>query len=111
MLMEVYYKHYMENCKDRYWELEKKSIPYMVLFPTVEKMRCLMEALSKDGLRCVGANYDYRGLLVNLELMRFAVIQKACKHSCVDGRTFMPEEFVSEVYGPWRSGQPRASTV
>lgn len=103
MMMEVYYEHYAENCRGRYWELEEKSIPYMVLFPTVEEMHCFMKDLQRDGLRCVGGNSDYRGLLVNLELKRFAVIKRACKHECVDDRNYTPAEFIAEVYEGWKA--------
>ena len=103
MLMEVYYEHYAENCKEQYWEMEKKSLPYMVLFPSVEAMWQFMQTLEGDGLRCVSANRDYKGLLVNLELMRYGVIHRACKHACVDDRNFAPEEFRSEIYDGWRA--------
>ncbi len=38
MVMEVYDERYAENCWDRYWEKEKKLIPYMVLFPSNVEM-------------------------------------------------------------------------
>ena len=103
MLMEIYYEHYAENCRDRYWELEKLSVPYMVLFPTVYEMHCFMDVLRRDGLRCVESNYEYRTLLVNLELKRFAVIRQPCKYKCVNDHNYTPEEFISEVYKTGRT--------
>ena len=45
MLMEVYYRHYRENCREKYWEMEEKSMPYMILFPSVTEMHDFMEVL------------------------------------------------------------------
>lgn len=101
MLMEMYYKYYRENSGSKYW-LEEKSIPYMVLFSSVDDMHDFMRILKADGLQCVSSNRCYRALLVNLELMRFGVIFRACKHSCVDNRNYTPEEFVEEIYKPWK---------
>ena len=97
MLMEVYYEHYADNCRDRYWEMEEKSIPYMVLFPSNEEMQSFILGLKKQGYRCVSNNSDYRALLVNTSLRRCAVITKACKHSCIDDRNYTPKEFEREV--------------
>ena len=97
MLMEVYYEHYAENCCDRYWEKEEKSIPYMVLFPSNEEMQEFILKLKNQGYRCVSNNSDHRALLVNTNLQRCAVITKACKHSCIDGRDYTPEEFEQEI--------------
>lgn len=102
MLLEVYYEHYYENCNDKYWEMEEKSTPYMVLFPTVDEMLSFIDEIRQDGIRCVCKNTSYRALLVNLELKRCAVIMRACKHSCVDDRNFTPEEFRTEIYEPWK---------
>lgn len=68
MLMEVYYRHYRENCQEKNWEMEEKSMPYMILFPSVSKMHDFMLELQRDGLQCVASNHSYRGLLVNLDL-------------------------------------------
>lgn len=103
MLMEVYYEHYYENCNDRYWEMEEKSVPYMVLFPSVDEMHSFINELRQDGFRCVSANHSYRALLVNLELKRCGVIRRACKHSCVGDRNYTPEEYIEEVYTPWKN--------
>ena len=97
MLMEVYYEHYADNCRDRYWEMEEKSIPYMVLFPSNEEMQSFILELKQQGYRCVSNNTDYRALLVNTTLRRCAVITKACKHSCISDRNYTPEEFEREV--------------
>ena len=103
MLMEVYYEHYAENCGRRYWEIEDRSLPYLVLFPTAGEMREFIRRLDADGLRSVGTNGSHRGLLINLELKRYAVIERACRHACVDDRTYLPEEFVAEVYEDWKA--------
>ncbi len=97
MLMEVYYEHYADNCRDKYWEMEEKSIPYLVLFPSNEEMQSFIIELKKQGYRCVSNNTDYKALLVNTTLQRCAVITKACKHSCIDDRNYTPEEFEREV--------------
>lgn len=97
MLMEVYYEHYKENCRDRYWEAEEKSIPYMVLFPTNDAMQQFISQLREQGYSCVSNNSSYRALLVNTHLKRCAVITKACKHSCVGDRNYTPEEFEQEI--------------
>ena len=103
MLMEVYYEHYAENRGGRYWEMEDRSLPYLVLFPTVGGMLEFIRRFDADGLRSAGTNHDHRGLLVNLGLKRYAVIGRACRHACVDDRTYSPEEFAAEVYEDWRA--------
>ena len=97
MLMEVYYEHYSENCRGRYWEAEEKSIPYMVLFPSNDEMQQFISKLRTLGFSCVSNNSSYRALLVNVALKRCAVITKACKHSCVGDRNYTPEEFEREI--------------
>lgn len=103
MLMEVYYRHYRENCQEKYWEMEEKSMPYMILFPSVSKMNDFMQELQRDGLQCVASNDSYRGLLVNLDLKRYGVIHRACKFGCLGNRDYTPEEFRKEVYEPWKN--------
>lgn len=103
MLMEVYYRHYRENCREKYWEMEEKSMPYMILFPSVTEMHDFMEVLQKDGLHCVASNHSCCGLLVNLDLKRYGVIHRACQFSCVEKRSYTPEEFRKEVYEPWKN--------
>ncbi|MDD5994585.1 MAG: hypothetical protein PUC49_07010 [Clostridiales bacterium] len=102
MLMEVYYRHYRENCQENYWEMEEESMPYMILFPSVSEMHDFMKVLQKDGLQCVASNHSYCGLLVNLDLKRYGVIHRACKFTCVENRDYTPEEFKREVYKPWK---------
>ena len=101
MLMEVYYEHYSENCRDRYWEIEDKSIPYMVIIRDKEDREAFKSSLQELGLQCVAWNGDYPGVLVNMKLMRFGMIEKACKHSCVDDRNFSRFEFTQEILKPW----------
>ena len=98
MLLEIYYEHYAENYNDRYWEMEEKSIPYIILFPKRSEMQLYIMKLKRLGYRCVSNNFTYRALLVNTELKRCAVIVKACKFCCVDDRNFTPEEFENEVF-------------
>ena len=102
MLMEVYYRYYRENSQEKYWEMEEKSMPYMLLFPSVSEMHDFMKVLQKDGLQCVASNRSYCGLLVNLDLKRYGVIHRACKFACVGNRNYKPEEFKREVYEPWK---------
>lgn len=102
MLMEVYYRNYGESCTEKSGEMEEKSIPYMVLFPSAKEMHDFMEMLKTDGLQCVASNDTYKGLLVNLELKRYGVIHRACKFTCVENRDYTPEEFKKEVYEPWK---------
>lgn len=102
MLMEVYYRYYRENSQEKYWEMEEKSMPYMLLFPSVSEMHDFMKVLQKDGLQCVASNHSYCGLLVNLDLKRYGVIHRACKFACVGNRNYKPEEFKREVYEPWK---------
>ena len=63
------------------------------------------------GFSCVAWNSDYPGVLVNMELRRFALIEKACKHSCVEDRNFALEEFMDEVFSPWEAGQTDVRNV
>lgn len=102
MIMELYYEHYAQNCKDRYWEMEEKSLPYMIGFPSVPEMFEFIEELKKDGLVSVGTNRSYRHLLVNLELKRYGVIYRACGHSRIGNRDYTVEEFKEEIYLPWK---------
>lgn len=102
MLLEVYYRNYGESCTEKSGEMEEKSIPYMVLFPSAKEMHDFMEMLKKDGLQCVASNDTYKGLLVNLDLKRYGVIHRACKFACVGNRDYKPEEFKREVYEPWK---------
>lgn len=103
MLMEVYYEHYAENCHLKYWELEPKLIPYMVLIKDIGERNSFKDFLKEKGFTCVGWNNAYPGVLVNMELRRFAQIEKACKHSCMGDRDFTLGEFMSEVFSPWEA--------
>ncbi len=96
MLMEVYYEHYRENCKGAYWE-ERKSLPYMVLECDKAKREEFKEILKRKGFRCVAWNDSYPGVLVNVELKRFGMINRACKHSCVDDRNYSIDEFMVKI--------------
>lgn len=103
MLMEVYYRHYRENCQEKYWEMEEKSMPYMILFPSVSKMHDFMLELQRNGLQYVASNHSYRGLLVNLDLKRYGVIHRACKFGSLGNRDYTPDEFRKEVFEPWKN--------
>lgn len=101
MIMELYYKNYSENCKDKYWEMEKKILPYMIGFESVPEMFGFIEELKKDGFSSAGTNRSYRHLLVNLEFKRYGVIYRACGHGCVDSHVYTIEEFKKDIYVPW----------
>lgn len=103
MLMEVYYEHYADG--DMYRRMDKKSIPYMLLIKDRDKREGFKQYLKELGLRCVAWNSDYPGVLVNIELMRFALIHRACQHSCVGDRNFTMEEFMKEVLEPWMNSR------
>lgn len=109
MLEEVYYEHYMEDGNDRYWERDKKSMPYMVLIRDREEREAFRAFLKSEGLRCVAWNHDYPGVLVNMELRRFGLIHFACKHSCVGDRNYTREEFMKEVHEPSKKQQTTES--
>lgn len=102
MFMEVYYEHYAKNCNGHYWGAEEKQIPYMVLIKDRDKREAFHDFLKNEGFSCVSWNRDYPGVLVNMRLRRFALITKACKHSCVNDRNYTEEEFLSEVYAHWK---------
>ena len=36
-------------------------------------------------------------------LKRYGVIHRACQFSCVEKRSYTPEEFRKEVYEPWKN--------
>ena len=102
--MEVYYKHYKENCQGRYWE-EETSLPYAVKFVEEVSKLEMAKILERDGFACVNGLNEYPVLLINLELRRWASITRACKHSSVDDRLYSYEDFVKEIYYPWLHGQ------
>ena len=96
MFMEVYYEHYAENATGAYWE-EKESIPYMVLEHNKDQREKFKKQLEAAGFWCVSWNGVYPGILVNTELKRFAMIEKACHHSCVNDRNYSIKEFNDEI--------------
>ena len=104
MLMEVYYEHYKENCRGRYWE-EPKSLPYAVQIRSEDERRAFGAILDSDGLRCCNGIMGCNVLLINLDLLRWANIEKACHHSCLENRVFTKQEFLWEVYDAWRKNQ------
>ncbi|MCD8150310.1 MAG: HNH endonuclease [Clostridiales bacterium] len=110
MLMEVYYEHYLENCNGAYWK-ERKVLPYMVLVRDKTKRDELRTVLEKDGFRCVAWNEDYPGILVNVELKCFGMIEKACKHSCINDRNYSYDEFVEEILGSRLKDSPADAAV
>lgn len=105
MLMDVYYEHYSESCGNENVSRGSKIIPYMVLicdYKTREEFRTFLKS---KGFRCVDWNHDYPGVLVNMELRRFGLIYRACRHSCVDDRNYTLDEFMQEVFVPWENKQ------
>lgn len=97
MFLEVYYEHYAENCKNRDWELEQMSIPYMVVIKEKSAREVFRQFLLDAGFRCVHWNGVYSGILVNVELKRFSEIQKACSYKCIGNRNYTMEEFMEEI--------------
>lgn len=102
MFSEIYYEHYAENCRKNYWDLEEKSIPYLVSFSNFNERNQFMVFLNEQGFQCVNNSDSYKAILVNLQLKRYAVITKACKQLCVGYRTYSPDEFMKEVYELWQ---------
>ncbi len=92
--MEVYYEHYY---REQYWE-QKKYTPYMVLIKDKELREMFREYLESKGFQKVSWNDSYLGVLVNVELRRFGLINRACKHSCVNDHNYSIGEFFLEVY-------------
>ena len=75
----------------------------MVHFTSETEMTAFMLRLQRAQFENVGSTSSYyRHVLVNLVFKRFAIIEKACKYSCVDDRVYEEEEFLNEVYGPWQ---------
>lgn len=102
--MEVYYEHYRENCRGRYWD-EEKSLPYSVKFSD-EASKCEMaDTLNRAGFTCVNGLNNYPVLLINLELKRWASITKPCKHSSINDRLYSYQDFLDEIYILWLSGR------
>ena len=93
-LMEVYYEHYY---RENYWE-QKKYIPYMVLIKDKELREMFKDYLETNDFQCVSWNDSYLGVLVNVELRRFGLINRPCKHSCVNDYNYSIDEFLMEVY-------------
>lgn len=104
MLMELYYEHYRENCRGKYWEEDVKCIPYMLLIKDVGQRNRFKDFLKENGFSCVDWNGEYPGVLVNMELRRFGMISKACAHTCVDNRNYTVDEFMNEVFLPYNDG-------
>lgn len=98
MLMELYYEHYADNCHGIYWDMSSKSLPYMVLIHDFEKRQKFHDFLKSEGFQCVTWNYEYPGVLVNMNFRRFGLICRACRYGCVNNRNYSLEEFMSEVY-------------
>lgn len=92
MIKKVYY----ENPTGSYWE-RKKYTPYMVLIRDFEEREAFRELLEERGFKLVTWNRYYPGVLVNMELKRFGLIYRPCKHSCVDDRNYTVKEFLIEV--------------
>ena len=61
----------------------------------------LMEILEIDGFTSFACCSNYVAL-VNLELKRVTTAQAPVKHKCVDDRVYQFEEFMDDVYMPWK---------
>lgn len=100
---EVYYEHFASNHDKAYWE-EEKVLPYIIGCDSPDDRNEFGEFLSSEGIKKVGGGGSTtRALLVNLEFKRWTPMQKAATHSCVNDRGYTKEEFLSEVYEPWKS--------
>ena len=103
MWQEVYYEHYVENCRDRYWE-EEKQLPYSVKCKSVQEKEQMEKLLKYDGFQCV-CSTDCMALLINLQLKKYCSYPKAATMSCINHRSFSVENFLVEIYHPWYSAK------
>lgn len=111
MLMDVYYEFYSESCGNDAVSRGPKTTPYMVLIRDHKTRESFRTFLKGKGFRCVDWNPDYPGVLVNMELRRFGLIYRACKHSCVDDRNYTLDEFMQEIFMPWQKNQAQSQSV
>lgn len=103
MWQEVYYEHYVENCRGLYWE-EEKQLPYSVKCKSVQEKEQLEQLLRFDGFKCVGSS-DSIALLINLKLKKYCGYPKAVTMSCISNRSFSVENFLAGIYNPWYANQ------
>ena len=84
-LQEVYYEHYKEFEQGNAFGPGRKTLPYMVVFPTNAAMQEFMRVLEEDGFTCLDpssfAITHNNALLANLKLKRFFVVEKAARHA------------------------------
>lgn len=93
MFTRLYYKRESDK---------RRVLPYLIVFPSMEAMYDFMTFLKEEGLEQVAYPTDYRGLFVNMEFKTFGPIQKAVKPVCVGDRYYTPEEFMEEVFKPYK---------
>ena len=105
-IMNVYYKHYEENCTKNYWDLEEKVLPYMVLICNKEEREAFRQFLESENFVCVTWNSLYPGVLVNMQFRRFALIHRPCHFSCVNDRDYSVDSFMNEVYNTKNDSAP-----
>lgn len=81
---------------------KRRVLPYLIVFPSMEAMYDFMDFLKEEGFEQVAYSRGYRGLFVNMEFKTFGPIQKAAKHIYVGDRYYTPEEFMEEVFKPYK---------
>lgn len=80
----------------------------MVLIKDRELREMFKNYLEAKGFKCVSWNDSYLGVLVNVELRRFGLINRPCKHSCVNDHDYSIDEFFLAVYKKAHSGTPKS---
>ncbi|MCD8200663.1 MAG: leucine-rich repeat domain-containing protein [Clostridia bacterium] len=80
----------------------KKYVPYMVRIADEEERENFRRFLETEGFDCRSWNPWYKGVLVNFDLKRFGLIRHPCHYECAEDRTYLREDFLEEVYVPWR---------
>ena len=98
MFLELYYKDYAKHCQERYWEEDKKSLPYLVKILDKNQRERFCEFLASEGFKRVCWSSITNAVLVNMEYHRFGNLPKPVSTSRVDNRNYTLEEFMNEVY-------------
>ena len=93
MYLELYYEHYAEPDFHERWKDEKKALPYLIKFSTVEERNEFKQILVKEGFTNVGGGdgANTLGLLVNMGFRKFANMSKPVNQACVDGKAYSPK--------------------
>lgn len=105
MFMELYYEHYMENCRSVYWN-EPKSLPYAVRIPDKAERADLERILNDAGFSCVVHENEYPVMYVNFTLKRYGRNVKACRSSTVNETLLTKEQFLTDIFAKYQSNGP-----